>query len=156
MSGTLIKVIWHFSDCRLNSLNDIWVFSIKVKAATCNPRKKLWIFRSRSFSYLETQPSAPPPQHPPPLRTTWGIPDSVFQAWENVQQELWDVYDLAQRRDLSFSRQPALGAQSSRCQHTRVKHTTVPFPTCTSAMVWKVHPVCVERVLTIFCYPWTQ
>ena len=49
----------------------------------------------------------------------------------------------------------ATSPKSSPRQHTgELKHTTAPCPTCTFIVVsiWKVHPVHVERVLTIFCY----
>ena len=53
----------------------------------------------------------------------------------------------------------ATSPESSPHEHTgELKHTTAPCPTCTFAVVstWKVPPVYVERVLAIFCYPWTQ
>lgn len=162
MSQTLIKIIWHVSDWRTHSLHEIWVFS-KSQSNDLKMYLLPEILRKKSYGYSEVDLFLICREsflHLLPITHHHSRPCGKFLILFSESQKMFIRIDGVY---MIFSKQSsqlliATSPKSSPRQHTgELNHTTAPYPTCTFVVVsiWKAHPVYVERVLTIFCYPWT-
>lgn len=133
MSQTLIKIIWHVSDWRTNSLHEIWVFS-KSQSNDLKMYLLPEILRKKSYGYSEVDLFLICREsflHLLPITRHHSRPCGKFlilfsESQKMFHQDRWGVYDLLKAElSASHSNQPR---ELTTSAHRRVKpyHGSVP------------------------------